>query len=508
MRVQRGSIYGLLGASGCGKTTLLSCIVGRKKLDSGDVWVLGGVPGTENSGVPGCRVGYMPQDINLVGEFTVKGAISYFGRILDMTDELIEERFKSLKKLLDLPPDDRMIKNCSGGQQRRVSFAAAMVHKPELLILDEPTVGLDPVLRDSIWNYLVEISQKENTAIVITTHYIEEAKQANYVGLMREGRLLAEDSPERLLNLFRCDTLEDVFLILCMRQEEGQLSDLEYNIDEHQNGGLQSAESASSIALSEMGHGSLDILTKKSPPIKRNKQIGTFSLNKNHLKALMAKNYLQYFRNTAGLVFNLIFPIIEMLAFLSAIGGDVKNIGLGIVNDEYPLSACNHYNRMNTAIPYSIAECNFTELSCRFLEDVRDPMIHEVYYEDFESAVNDASHGKIIGVLHISQNFSESYKDRLVKGGDADDGTLDSSQIKVWLDMSNRQIGATLKFKLLSKFVDFQRGLTKDCRLPKKLAEIPIHFNYEYGSDQETYTVYMTPGVLLTIMFFMGTTPR
>lgn len=76
---------------------------------------------------------------------------------------------------------------------------------------------------------------------------------------MREGRLLAEDSPERLLNLFRCDTLEDVFLILCMRQEEGQLSDLEYNIDEHQNGGLQSAESASSIALSEMGHGSLDV---------------------------------------------------------------------------------------------------------------------------------------------------------------------------------------------------------------------------------------------------------
>lgn len=101
-----------------------------------------------------------------------------------MEDELIEERFYKLSKMLDLPPEDRFLKNCSGGQQRRVSFAASMVHMPELLILDEPTAGVDPVLRDRIWNYLAEITQKENMAVIITTHYIEECRQAHKVYLI------------------------------------------------------------------------------------------------------------------------------------------------------------------------------------------------------------------------------------------------------------------------------------------------------------------------------------
>jgi ABC-type multidrug transport system ATPase subunit len=179
MLVPKGSIYGLLGASGCGKTTLLSCIVGRRKLNSGGIWVLGGEPGTEGSGVPGPKVGYMPQEICLVGEFTVKDAIYYFGRIFDMSEKTIEARFVELSNLLDLPPEDRFIRNCSGGQQRRISFAASMVHMPELLILDEPTVGVDPILRERIWDHLVEVTSKASMAVIITTHYIEEARQAN-----------------------------------------------------------------------------------------------------------------------------------------------------------------------------------------------------------------------------------------------------------------------------------------------------------------------------------------
>ncbi|KRT81367.1 hypothetical protein AMK59_5794, partial [Oryctes borbonicus] len=343
-----------------------------------------------------------------------------------------------------------------------------------------------------------------NTAIVITTHYIEEARQANFVGLMREGRLLAEESPEKLMNLFRCETLEEVFLILCKQQEEGQLRELEYMLEDQQNGFLHNAESQSSMAMSEIGQGSLDVLTN-TRPIKRNKTISTFSLNKNHLKALMRKNWLQYFRNTAGITFNLIFPIIEMLAFLSAVGGDIKNIGVGIVNEEYSLETCKHYAREHTAAPFGFVDCNFTKLSCRFLEDVEDSMIDKVYYDDLGNALKDAEHGKIVGVMYFAQNFSESFQTRLEKGNSIDDGSLDTSQIKVWLDMSNRQIGTTIKFKLLSKFLDFQKGLAKDCNLLEKLVDIPVRFHHEYGNDEETYTVFMTPGVLLTIMFFMGT---
>ncbi|KAF4528304.1 hypothetical protein B566_EDAN014980 [Ephemera danica] len=181
MTVPKGTIYGLLGASGCGKTTLLTCIVGRRRLNTGEIWVLGGRPGSPGSGVPGPRVGYMPQETALYGEFTIRETMVYFGWIFGMSIDRIEERLEFLIKLLELPSSSRHVKNLSGGQQRRVSFAAALVHDPELLILDEPTVGVDPVLRQSIWEHLVAITKDGNKTVIITTHYIEEARQAHAV---------------------------------------------------------------------------------------------------------------------------------------------------------------------------------------------------------------------------------------------------------------------------------------------------------------------------------------
>lgn len=198
--------YGLLGASGCGKTTLLSCIVGRKKLNSGEIWVLGGRPGTRGkinehfplylfneilfflfqsgSGVPGKRVGYMPQEIALYAEFSIKETMMYFGWIFGMQTSEIIERLHFLLNFLDLPSENRLVKNLSGGQQRRVSFAVALMHDPELLILDEPTVGVDPLLRQSIWNHLVHITKAGQKTVIITTHYIEEARQAHTVSIL------------------------------------------------------------------------------------------------------------------------------------------------------------------------------------------------------------------------------------------------------------------------------------------------------------------------------------
>uniref|UniRef100_A0A1A9ZUT0 ABC transporter domain-containing protein n=1 Tax=Glossina pallidipes TaxID=7398 RepID=A0A1A9ZUT0_GLOPL len=173
--------YGLLGASGCGKTTLLSCIVGRRRLNSGEIWVLGGRPGSRGSGVPGPRIGYMPQEVALYGEFTMRETLIYFGMIADMSRRDVEDRTEFLLKLLNLPNGSKFVKNLSGGQQRRMSLAAALLHEPELLILDEPTVGVDPVLRQSIWDHLVDITKNGNTTVIITTHYIDECAQAHVV---------------------------------------------------------------------------------------------------------------------------------------------------------------------------------------------------------------------------------------------------------------------------------------------------------------------------------------
>ncbi|KAF7487775.1 ABC transporter G family member 20 [Sarcoptes scabiei] len=201
LNVPEAAIYGLLGPSGCGKTTLLRCIVGRIKPKQGYVKVFGYQPNEPGSQIPGPSVGYMPQEVAVYEEFSIEEMLYYFGRLFNLSPDFLDQRILFLISFLDLPN-----KIVFGGQKRRVSLAAALVHSPPLLILDEPTVGVDPLLRQ----------RKERITIIVTTHYIEEARQANVVGLMRQGRLLAENSPDQLMADYNLDTLEDVFLKLCM----------------------------------------------------------------------------------------------------------------------------------------------------------------------------------------------------------------------------------------------------------------------------------------------------
>jgi ABC-type multidrug transport system ATPase subunit len=213
--VPQGKIYALLGSSGCGKTTLLRCVLGRLKPQSGMIRVFGREPGSPFSPVPGPGVGYMPQELALFPDFTIKETLRYFGQLYRMTPKDIKGRTKFLITLLHLPEKNRLVSQLSGGQQRRVSLAAALVHHPPLLILDEPTVGVDPVLRKAIWEHLDALCHEDGLTVIITTHYIEEARTAETVGLMRFGRLLVQNNPDALLEQHNLPTLEAVFLKLC-----------------------------------------------------------------------------------------------------------------------------------------------------------------------------------------------------------------------------------------------------------------------------------------------------
>lgn len=142
------SRYTLIGASGCGKTTLLSAIIGRRKLDAGNLLVFGDTPGISGSQVPGPKVGYMPQEVALFNQFNVEETLYYYGALNGVKRDVLEEKIPFFMALMQLTDSMQYAKTLSGGQQRRLSLAATLIHDPELLILDEPTVGIDPLLRE------------------------------------------------------------------------------------------------------------------------------------------------------------------------------------------------------------------------------------------------------------------------------------------------------------------------------------------------------------------------
>jgi ABC-2 type transport system ATP-binding protein len=213
VRVEAGSVVGLLGPSGCGKTTLIRSIAGIQVVASGDVSVL-----DEPAGSPKLRrrIAYMPQTLSLYGDLTVDENVRYFARIVRTGRERVIEVLDTVGLA---PFAARTVTTLSGGQQARVSLAVALLGEPELLLLDEPTVGLDPVLRLELWETFHELARGGAT-LLVTSHVMDEADRCDRLLLMRDGAILAEGTPTELRRRTGAERFEDAFLTL-IREGEG-----------------------------------------------------------------------------------------------------------------------------------------------------------------------------------------------------------------------------------------------------------------------------------------------
>ena len=218
IRVPRGQVVGLLGPSGSGKSTLMRSIVGAQRIAGGTVTVLG-VPG----GSPALRrrIGYVTQSPSVYEDLTVTQNLRYFGRVIGApkgdVDRVVRE--------VDLAPQARqLVGDLSGGQLSRVSLAVALLGSPELLVLDEPTVGLDPVLRRDLWTLFASLAAR-GVSLLVSSHVMDEATRCDRILLLHDGDVLADETPAELLAQTNTRDADDAFLALIAQAPKKRAGD-------------------------------------------------------------------------------------------------------------------------------------------------------------------------------------------------------------------------------------------------------------------------------------------
>jgi ABC-2 type transport system ATP-binding protein len=205
--VSFGEVVGLLGPSGCGKSTLMRAVVGVQRISSGGIVVLGEAAGSASLR---SRVGYVTQAASVYEDLTVAENLRFFAAVLGVGSQRVDE----CVAVVDLRPQrDQLVARLSGGQRSRVSLAVALLGNPKVLVLDEPTVGLDPVLRRDLWATFHSLADS-GAAVLVSSHVMDEATRCDRLLVLREGRLIVDQTPSALLESTGTDDVDAAFLAI------------------------------------------------------------------------------------------------------------------------------------------------------------------------------------------------------------------------------------------------------------------------------------------------------
>lgn len=219
--VGRGEIFGFLGANGAGKTTAMRMLCGLSRPTAGTGTVAGCDINTQSEMIKR-RIGYMSQKFSLYEGLTVTENLRLFATIYGMSDRAIREQSNRVFSLLDMDNmRDTLVKDIPVGWKQKLAFASATIHRPDIVFLDEPTGGVDPVTRRKFWELIYRVSS-EGMTVFVTTHYLDEAEYCNRVSIMVDGCITALDTPEALKREYRADTMDQVFRIVARQATRGE----------------------------------------------------------------------------------------------------------------------------------------------------------------------------------------------------------------------------------------------------------------------------------------------
>ncbi|CAL8109728.1 unnamed protein product [Orchesella dallaii] len=537
MTVPRGSIYGLLGSSGCGKTSILSCIVGRQTWDAGSISILGSPPYLKRCAFDSKKLGYMPQDLALQPLLTIEEVLILYGRLHGMSTDTIISRMKFLQTFLQLPDGHRTIDNLSGGQQRRASLAVSLLHEPDLIILDEPTVGLDPLLRQSIWEHLQNLVENFQVTVLLTTHYIDEARRSHQIGLMRNGRLIAEESPKNLIKKYDTASLDTIVLQICKRDAVTK------HVKSHQINNIEVVEHSSSISVPPIGDGRKVFHARgKLAKIQGQQQVMmnedvkgvTFlsyndlsqdSLNEHvtpafskeltstgnnltekcmhsslgvyrRLMGLVWATYMSSFRHPAFIWLTFVLPLFSTALIQIVFGTDLHDLRFGIVDYDGSL--------INASFNDIKASCLETKFSQLFLSKIPSGSLTLIPFADDTQAIQSVQRGDSWGYVNIPINYTANMKERMLARQFSTNETIIGSIIGIHMDMSSYLGSLLILQKLSTAYETFLQELGTSCGLPSEELEIPLKYKPVYTeTDGATYAHHIVPGLILFMIFVL-----
>ncbi|WP_279084347.1 ribosome-associated ATPase/putative transporter RbbA [Gilliamella apis] len=210
--IKQGEIFGFLGSNGCGKSTTMKMLTGLLPISSGEAWLFGKPVDASDINVRR-HLGYMSQAFSLYSELTVEQNLVLHARLFGIEESKIPARVEELVKRFGLENELKSLPDSLPlGVKQRLSLSVAVVHNPEILILDEPTSGVDPIARDDFWRLIIELSRKDKVTVFITTHFMNEAARCDRISLMHAGKVLASDTPDNIINSKDAKTLEEAFI--------------------------------------------------------------------------------------------------------------------------------------------------------------------------------------------------------------------------------------------------------------------------------------------------------